>query len=850
LQRAVNDGKTEAIMLVPRSKHEAREREHADSLQRVEEASMSMQRTVEDQLAAESARRLSAELLVRQTMNAVEVAEAAKLKLRQETASMEERHASQMFEFRASVRADVERAISSRTAHLGAKVARLNAEVAEGKCHLENARSLITSATLELSDARDAMHATEGAGTVADKALVSTMAAAAAAAATTMAKSTAAADMELRRVSAGSELLKQRVAELEDAARLAKAVGTRELQRKRDAEAERDALVKAARNADATTGTRDRELARLSQLVRGESPKEDYEGDPQRASYAADAVAAFECTVRAMTPDDLVKLLRGNHLEHLRMREDLKRATHVLEQGQGLDAPQIALRRELRAAKEAKEILETEVRTLKSDELRYQAMEVERDHMKTQLSRAIFMQQKAEGNAGKARAFATQESVEKTRYAREVHSMGAQKRLLGALATGAHEDSTKDQLAAKLAAQSAVEVEKQALQTVADERAKSEVYVAKLVEMEAELRAERAKADTVTADMQVNPDEAATEVRHARRAQEAAAQGATVKIATCTAEVVPAVTSTCLQDRAGNSEMYSRERSTHQQAVRAIEEARMRSRRMMGERYLAHLEGVEGKEVKAGGPAALVVTTYGDAEMGTVPGGGGGGGGGRSGGDDGSGGSSEGGNANAAAGRGEGGWGRAGVHYAQIVRSVGGGGSEDVGTREIHYRPTGGSDDVDSGSGGSGGGSAGVHYGQIVRAGGGSGGQGGSGGGSAGVHYGQTVRAGGGSGGQGGSGGGSAGVHYGQAVRPDGGSGGQGGSGGGSAEVHYGQAVRPDGGSGGQGGSGGGSAGVHYGQIVRAGGRGQGGDGAGVGVDPIHPFPTVDNYANLLTLKP
>jgi hypothetical protein len=72
----------------------------------VEEASMSMQRTMEKQLAAEAARRIEAEALVTETMDAIREVEDAKLELRKSAARAEERHAAQMAEFRAEVQAD------------------------------------------------------------------------------------------------------------------------------------------------------------------------------------------------------------------------------------------------------------------------------------------------------------------------------------------------------------------------------------------------------------------------------------------------------------------------------------------------------------------------------------------------------------------------------------------------------------------------------------------------------------------------------------------------------------------------------------------------------------------------
>ena len=96
VEKSVNNGKNEAIMLVPKSKHDAREKEFADNMRRMEEASMSMQRTMEEQLAAEATRRAEAEALVTETMEAIKEAEESKLEMRKSAARQEERHASQM----------------------------------------------------------------------------------------------------------------------------------------------------------------------------------------------------------------------------------------------------------------------------------------------------------------------------------------------------------------------------------------------------------------------------------------------------------------------------------------------------------------------------------------------------------------------------------------------------------------------------------------------------------------------------------------------------------------------------------------------------------------------------------
>ena len=126
----------------------------------------------------------------------------------------------------------------------------------------------------------------------------------------------------------------------------------------------------------------------------------------------------------------------------------------------------MALRKELRAVKEEKERLEVELRTWKSNQPRFQAMEAERDHMKAQLSKAVLAQKKAEDETWEAKAFASQQYVEKTKYAREVETVSAEKRLMGVLATGAYEDAKLEHrkfAAAKTTVESMGVVQQQAL---------------------------------------------------------------------------------------------------------------------------------------------------------------------------------------------------------------------------------------------------------------------------------------------------------------------------------------------------------------------------------------------------
>ena len=575
VEKSVNNGRNEAIMLVPKSKHEAREREYADNLRRMEEATQSLQKTLEEQLAAEAARRVEAESLLTETMDAVKEAEEAKLELRRSMARAEERHASQMSAFRAETLENSERVVSGRTANLQDECDRLNGEIAKLKDQLEDARTLLAETTAKLSDAQDAAAVVEGAKAAADEELATTR--------ERSGRFQAEVEKELRREKVDKELLEHKVAELEEEVRNAKQQTVRELQKKRDAEAERDAQASAARNSFAEARALEKEKARLERLVNGEVPEEDFEADPDGASLATDAVAEFNAKVANMPHADLVKLLRGNHVEHVRVRRELARATEALENG--LDAPQIALRKELRAAQEKAEALETELKTWKANQPRFMAMEAERDHMKAQLAKAVLLQKKAEDEAWEAKAFATQQYVEKSKYAREVETAGAEKRLMGVLATGAFEDAKKEHRAAldaRTRAESLERVQTEAMARVKEEREKREAAMIKMAEMERELQAERAKVNTIRQDMQRYVDAATEEVHLAQQAHKQA-----LKIATHAASDAVVAKAAFDSERAAALTAYERERSVQQMAAREIAHERARAAEMVTARYLA-----------------------------------------------------------------------------------------------------------------------------------------------------------------------------------------------------------------------------------------------------------------------
>ena len=99
------------------------------------------------------------------------------------------------------------------------------------------------------------------------------------------------------------------------------------------AAAERDAQVIAARQAAVEAENCQNEIARLGQLVNGEVPAADYRDDADAAAFAAEAASAFNDEVKTMETADLIKLLRGKHIEHVRVQQELYRAKDMLEQG-------------------------------------------------------------------------------------------------------------------------------------------------------------------------------------------------------------------------------------------------------------------------------------------------------------------------------------------------------------------------------------------------------------------------------------------------------------------------------------------------------------------------------------
>ena len=119
--------------------------------------------------------------------------------------------------------------VAARCANLEAECARLNGDVAELKRQLEDARTLLADVTSKLADANDAVASTEGAKMAADEELATSKEA--------TGRFQAEVEKELRRVKVDKELLEHRIAELEDAVRVAKEQTVRELQKKRDAEA-------------------------------------------------------------------------------------------------------------------------------------------------------------------------------------------------------------------------------------------------------------------------------------------------------------------------------------------------------------------------------------------------------------------------------------------------------------------------------------------------------------------------------------------------------------------------------------------------------------------------------------
>jgi hypothetical protein len=468
-----------------------------------------------------------------------------------------------------------ERIVAARCANLEDKSDRLNAEIAKLRDQLEDARTLLAESTAKLSDANDAVTSSKGAVLEIDAELATSK--------KSSGRFQAEVEKELRRVKVDKELLEHRAAELEDGLRVAKEQTVRELQKKRDAEVERDEALVTQRQASVEAVNCKKEIARLSQLVNGEIPEEDYRTDADAASFAADAVSSFNDKVKTMETADLIKLLRGSHIEHVKVKQELKRASEMLEQG--LDGPQVALRKELRSVIDERDALAIDLRTWKANQPRYQAMEAERDHMKAQMSKAVLAQKKAEDSAWESKAFATLQYVEKTKYAREVETTQAEKRLMGVLANGAYEDAQKEHRAAEMARVTAEGMgltQSRAMQRVEEERGKREAAYVKMAEMEKELQAERAKVETIAGDMQQYVNAATEEVWRAQQAHKVA-----LKIATHATSDAVAAKSAFDQERVAAKSMYSRETSIRQQAARAIADERAKSQEMVVERYLA-----------------------------------------------------------------------------------------------------------------------------------------------------------------------------------------------------------------------------------------------------------------------
>ena len=168
-----------------------------------------------------------------------------------------------------------ERIVAARCANLEDKSDRLNAEIAKLRDQLEDARTLLAESTAKLSDANDAVTSSKGAVLEIDAELATSK--------KSSGRFQAEVEKELRRVKVDKELLEHRAAELEDGLRVAKEQTVRELQKKRDAEVERDEALVTQRQASVEAVNCKKEIARLSQLVNGEIPEEDYRTDADAA---------------------------------------------------------------------------------------------------------------------------------------------------------------------------------------------------------------------------------------------------------------------------------------------------------------------------------------------------------------------------------------------------------------------------------------------------------------------------------------------------------------------------------------------------------------------------------------